>query len=271
MSEVNLSERSVFVTGGASGIGKEISEVFLSGGARVAILDQQFEPEIKRQYQSKWSESVLCLSGDVSSESSVDAAVQAIFGKWGAVDILVNNAGVIYKDVAEDTDVTKWKQVLDINLTGPMICAKKVLPGMKRRGWGRIINIASMFAVTAAETFGAYAASKAGLVQLTKVWALEVARNGITVNAICPGWVETPMIKENLPARIAKIHDITPQEALNKIFSFIPQRRFIDPSEIASLTAYLASDLARGINGAAIVIDTGLSAGMPAGLHRRVS
>lgn len=270
MHNIDLAKRCALITGGASGIGKEISKLFLTEGAKVAVLDQHIEPEVMEEYQSQWSDSVLCLPGDVSAEASVDSVVQRVIEKWGAIDILVNNAGVIYKDLAEDTDITKWKQVLDINLTGPMICTKKVLPLMKKRKWGRIINISSMFAVTAAETFGAYAASKAGLVQLTKVWALEVARDGITVNAICPGWVDTPMIKENLPSRIAKIHNIDREEALNKIFSFVPQRRFIDPSEIASLSMYLASDVARGINGAAIVVDTGLSAGMPAGLHRKL-
>lgn len=267
--EIDVKDRCVVVTGGMSGIGKEISKTFIYNGAKVAIVDIIINSEVIREMEQFGNDSVFSAKGDVTNEDSINGVIDDIVKKWNTIDILINNAGVIYKALIENTDVFEWRRLIDINLTGPMICTKKVVPFMKREKWGRIINISSMMAIIGAETYGAYAAAKAGLLQLTKVWATELASDGITVNAICPGWVETPMVGGFIQ-RIANIHNTSREEAIEKIFSLVPQKRFIDPKEIASLALFLASDMAKGINGAGIVIDTGLSAGMPAGLHRKL-
>lgn len=267
--ELDVKDRCVVVTGGTSGIGKEISKTFINNGAKVAIIDISINSEVSREMEGIAFNSMLLAKGDVTNEDSINGVVDDIVKKWKTIDILINNAGIIYKALVEDTDIFQWRRLIDINLTGPMICTKKVVPVMKRQKWGRIINISSMMALIGAETYGAYAAAKAGLLQLTKVWATELASDGITVNAICPGWVETPMVGGFIQ-RIADVHSTSREEAIKKIFALVPQKRFIDPKEIASLALFLASDMAKGINGAGIVIDTGLTAGMPAGLHRKL-
>jgi len=269
MLQFATGNRCVLVTGGASGIGKEISKTFLSNNARVAIIDLYITSEVRQELEQISPGAVLLFKGDVTEESFVTAVVGEVVKKWGTIDILINNAGIMYKAVVEDINLDQWRRAIDVNLTGPVICTKKVVPIMKRCKWGRVINISSMIALAGAETYSAYAAAKAGLLQLTKVWAIELAREGITVNAICPGWVDTPML-EGFIQRIADVHQTDREEAINKIFTLVPQRRFIAQSEIAYLALFLASDMAKGINGAGIVIDTGLTAGMPAGLHRKL-
>jgi len=269
MLQINFENRCVLVTGGASGIGKEMAETFLRNGAKVAIVDLDIAPELTQEFKNKPPGMILVYQGDVTSERSIEEVIGKVTKEWGTIDILINNAGVIYKAPAEEIDINRWRNLIEVNLTGPVICTKKVVPLMKRQKWGRIVNISSMMAFIGAETYSAYGASKAGLLQLTKVWAVELARHGITVNAICPGWVETPMV-QGFIQRIAEIHEISCKDALKKIFSIVPQQRFIATSEVASLALFLASDIAKGINGAGIVIDTGLTAGMPAGIHRKI-
>jgi 3-hydroxybutyrate dehydrogenase len=264
-----VTNRRILVTGGASGIGKEISKTFLENEARVAVLDRVVTPEVEQELESFPRKSFSLHQGDVTDEGFVEDVVKRIADTWGPVDVLVNNAGIVYRALAEDMDVGRWRQVIDVNLTGPMICAKKVIPFMKRQRWGRIINLSSMWGLIGADTCSAYAAAKAGLVQLTKVWAIELARYEITVNAICPSWVETPMV-ETFVDRMAEAHGTNREDAMKWILSHVSQGRLISPSEIASLALFLASDVARGINGAAIPVDTGITAGMPAGLHQKL-
>jgi 3-hydroxybutyrate dehydrogenase len=270
MEKIVVKDRCALVTGGASGIGKEITRTFISNGAKVAVIDLYITDEIKQELDQMMPEAALFYKGDATDDVFINEVVEDIVKKWGAIDILINNAGIMYKALVEDINLNQWKRIIEVNLTAPMICTKKVVPFMKQRRWGRIINISSMMALIGAETYSPYAATKAGLLQLTKVWAIELARDGITVNAICPGWVESPMLENAFIKRIAEIHKIDREEAINKIFSLIPQRRFIGQSEIAFLALFLASEMARGINGAGIVIDTGLTAGMPAGIHRKI-
>jgi 3-hydroxybutyrate dehydrogenase len=265
----DLSNRSVLVTGGAVNIGRGIVNSFLENGDKVGILDLDISHNVKEELEKTKPGSVLTYEGDVTDESFVKSVVNDMIKKWGSVDVLVNNAALFYKAPAEDIDITQWKRALDVNLTGPMICAKQVIPVMKRKKWGRIINIASMMSLIGAETYSPYAASKAGLLQLTKVWAIELARDSITVNAICPGWIGTSK-KEAFLDKIAAVHGTNREDARDRLFALIPQRRFLDISEIASLALFLASDTARGINGAGIVIDTGITAGMPAGVQRKL-
>jgi len=270
MEQIVVKDRCALVTGGSSGIGKEISKTFLRNGARVAIVDLYITDEVKKELDQIMPGAALLYRGDVTDDVFINEVVEDVVKKWGAVDILINNAGIMYKALVEDINLNQWRRIIEVNLTAPMICTKRVVPLMKQSKWGRIINISSMMALIGAETYSAYAATKAGLLQLTKVWAIELATDGITVNAICPGWVESPMLENAFIKRIAEIHKIDREGALNKIFSLIPQRRFIGQSEIAFLALFLSSEMARGINGTGIVIDTGLTAGMPAGIHRKI-
>lgn len=259
-----LTGQVALVTGAASGLGREIAATLTNLGAQVVAADlRTAEPG------ETGSGAALTLRVDVTDEAAVWAMAERVHRDLGRIDVLVNCAGVIYKDTLENLDLQKWQHVLAVNLTGPMLCAKHVTTFMKDRRYGRIINISSMMAVTAAETYSAYCASKAALLQCTKVWALELAPFGITVNAVCPGWVQTPMSKGFIEST-AKRHGISNEEGLEKILSLVPQRRFLSLVEVASLVGYLASEAAGGITGAGIVIDAGTTAGMPYGVHRRI-
>lgn len=262
-SRFRLDERVAVVTGARSGLGRAIAAGLAEMGARVAAVD------IKPAGATDETRRALAVLADVTDEEQVRAAVAQVQRDLGRVDILVNCAGVIYKDVVEKLDRERWLHVLAVNLTGPMLCAKHVVPLMKAGRWGRIVNISSMMAVTAAETYSAYCASKAGLLQLTRVWALELAPFGITVNALCPGWITTPMAQGFID-NIARIHGLPAEGGLEKILSLVPQRRFLDPAEVADAAAFLSSEAGRGITGAGIVIDAGTTAGMPYGVHRRL-
>jgi 3-hydroxybutyrate dehydrogenase len=177
---------------------------------------------------------------DVTDEAAVRAMVKQYTLNW-ADPYPVNCAGVIYKDALENLNEQEWQRVLAVNLTGPMLCAKHVATLMKEYRYGRIINISSMMAVTAAETYSAYCGSKAALLQCTKVWALELAPFGITVNAICPGWLDTPMSRKFIEST-AKRHGCSNEDGLKKILSVVPQRRFLSLAEVAGLVGYLVGE-----------------------------
>ena len=266
--QMDATGKVVVVTGGSRGIGQEIAKAFMERGAAVAIADILYEEDHKVR-SGEDRPGFLELRTDITDEDSVARCFEQVRAAFGTVDILVNNAGIMYKDPVEQTDLAKWNRIVEVNLTGAMLCAKKAVPLMKKQRWGRIINISSMMAQLGAETHSAYCATKAGLHQLTKVWAAECAPYGITVNSICPGWVYTPMVVKFIE-RLAHVHQIDMEEALRKIFSLIPQRRFLDPAEIAFAALFLASELAKGVSGTAIFMDTGLSSTMPLGIHSPV-
>ena len=263
-----VKSKTVIVTGGASGIGSEICRAYLAEGSRVAVIDIKISPEVMEEYvEASSANSALFFCGDITNEQFIKDTTKQIFERWGSADILVNNAGIMYKSPVEEIDLVQWRRAIEVNLTAPIICAKNVVPYMKKNKWGRIINMCSIFSYIGGETYSAYAAAKGGLLQLTKVWSNELAADGITVNAICPGWVDTPML-EGFIQRIAQVHNESREEAVNRIFALVPQKHFINPQEISSLALFLASDCAQSINGAGMVIDTGLTASMPRGLHR---
>jgi 3-hydroxybutyrate dehydrogenase len=176
---------------------------------------------------------------------------------FGRIDILVNNAGVIYKSPIEDMDLENWKRVVDVNLTGPVIVTKAVVPELKKRKWGRIVNLSSMQALIGTPTYSAYSATKAGLSELTRVWAAELASFGITVNAICPSYVETPMMERSLE-RLSVERGISKEEAMEHFLQPIPQKRLLKPQEIAFIVLFLCSPLAAGITGHDLVVAAGM-------------
>ncbi|MCC6947932.1 MAG: SDR family oxidoreductase [Bradyrhizobiaceae bacterium] len=259
-----LNGQVALITGGANGLGRRIAATLAGLGARIAVVDIQLPSPGEPEFEPD-----IALQADVADEAAVRGMVGRVHHELGRVDVLVNSAGVMYKNALEELDLEKWQRTLAVNLTGPMLCAKHVVPIMKGQRRGRIINISSMMAVTAAETYSAYCATKAGLLQCTKVWALELAPFKITVNAVCPGWVLTAM-SQGFIERIAGIHGISFAEGLQKILGLVPQRRFLDTEEVGNLVAFLASDAAAGITGTGVIIDGGTTAGMPYGIHRRL-
>jgi 3-hydroxybutyrate dehydrogenase len=261
---LSLKGKVAFVTGAGRGLGEAIVKAFLENDTKVVASDLNFENEKELSHPN-----LFLIKGDVTTESDVKDMVTQGVDRFGRVDILVNNAGVIYKDFVETVDSHKWHQILEVNLTGPMFCARAVTPHMKNQRWGRIINISSMMAIMGAETYSGYAATKGGLLSLTRVWAAELAVYGITVNAICPAWIETSMLPA-LINRIADLHKLSGEDAAEKILSIVPHRRFIDPSEVAFAVLFLCSDASKSINGHGLVIDGGLTSVITPGLMAEV-
>jgi 3-hydroxybutyrate dehydrogenase len=254
-----LKDRIALITGGGRGIGRAIAFAFAREGAQVAIAARTSEQllhvaeEIKEAGGTK-ALTVACDVSDLESINRMFAAVHENFGR--GADILVNNAGIAESAPLVKTDDDLWHRHLAINLTGTFYCTRAALPAMLERGWGRVINIASIAGKTGAPYIAAYSASKHGVLGLTRSVALEVATRGITVNAICPGYVDTEMTAravETITARTNKSAD----EATDVLKRMSPQNRLITPEEVASLALLLATDEGRGINGQAINVDGG--------------
>lgn len=248
----NLSEalkgRIALVTGGGRGIGKGIAMRLAEAGANVVIGDidmanaEQTAGELCREYGR-----AVAIQADVTKEGSIDAVAKAAVKEFGTIDILINNAGIMYRTRILDISLQEWKSTLLVNLTGPFLLTKTVIPLMKKNGYGRIVNISSS-AGRSVSTLGGvhYTASKAGLLGFTRAVAKEVAPFGITVNAVCPGLIDTQMAR-----------DTTTQEELEMFIHSFPIRRLGLPEEIGDLVVFLCSEKASYITGASIDINGG--------------
>ena len=241
-----LNEKTALVTGAAGTMGLAATRVLLEDGARVAMVDlsEARLMDVARGLQGE----IMCLATDIRDANAVTEAHQQITEKFGAVDILVNNAGILSNNKVSATTDEEWRQVLGVNLDGAFHWSRAVLPGMKSRRWGRIINVSSLAAKTGGLTAGtAYSVSKGALSALTFSLARESAAFGVTVNAISPAYVNTPMVTEGLSEaqRVA-------------ILESIPVGRFCEPEEFAHVVRFLASPLAGFITGEIIDINGGL-------------
>lgn len=237
--ELDLHDRVVVVTGGARGIGKGIADRMVAEGARVAVLDLAFpdgEPEDRA--------SIRC---DVGDPASVAAAVAETLERFGAVDVLVNNAGINVEGLVEDLDPARFKACLDINVGGVFLVSQAVIPAMKAAGRGRIINAASFAAIVPSVASAAYAASKAAVVQFTRVLASELGPWGITVNAYAPGMV---------PTAINGFAEMAPA-AQDRLLDTLSLRRWQTPDDVADLVIFLASDAAGYITGTLVDVSGG--------------
>lgn len=251
---INVKDRVVMITGGARGIGLAIAGGFLEHGACVHQVDldpvgQQLE-EISRMG------SLYAHRGDVADPKSIQGCVEEIVQTSGKIDVLVNCAGVGYKDLVENLDVASWQRVMDVNVTGTMLAARAVVPIMKENRWGRIINMSSMQALMGTPQYSAYTASKAAVIGLTRVWAMELVSYDITVNDLCPSFVRTPMMEKSVETLRQK-ERLSVDEAKERFVSQVPQRRFLEPDEIAFAALFLSSPLAQGITGSSICIAAG--------------
>jgi len=259
--ETCLNGRVALITGGSKGIGKAIALELAKAGASVAIGSRQAgqNSQLAADFE-KLQVPHLISTCDVREESSIQDFVASTEKQLGKIDILVNNAGIYRMQAVHGHSLDVWQDVIQTNLTGAMLASRAVIGSMMERQWGRIINISSISGQLGEMNGSAYSASKFGLLGLTQSLALESARFGVTVNAICPGWVLTEMSKEQLTdENWCAGHAIEPSESIEIARLSVPQMRFIEPEEVASLVVYLCTNGARGITGQSINLCGGLS------------
>ncbi len=249
-----LTGKIALVTGGGTGIGKAIAASLCKNGAKVAILSRNLA-RIERTAAalSGAHRSVLAVQMDIRRKFDVQRAVAEVVAKWGAIHILVNNAGISGLTLMSDEDDTKWHDIIDTNLNGMYLITKEVLRQIPDQSGGRIINISSVLGKFGVPGYTAYCTTKHGMIGFTRALALEVVQRGITVNTICPGWVDTEMATLGIN-ETAAVQGITPEEFKAQAVAAVPIRRFLEADEIADLVTYIASDAARGITGQAINI-----------------
>ncbi|RJP89628.1 MAG: 3-hydroxybutyrate dehydrogenase [Desulfobacteraceae bacterium] len=258
-----IKGKSVIVTGSTSGIGQAIATAFASAGCHVMLNgfgDPAGIESFRAGLEKDHGVQVLYSAADMSRADEIEAMVKDAETAFGRVDILVNNAGIQYVAPVDEFPTEKWDAIISINLSSAFHTIHSVLPGMKKRGWGRIINIASAHGLVASPFKSAYVAAKHGVIGLTKVVALEVAEQGITCNAICPGYVKTPLVEGQINDQ-AKVHDMSHDEVIrNIILAAQPTKKFVTFEELNALALFLADEHAASINGAAISIDGGWTA-----------
>lgn len=251
---MTLAGKIALVSGGGTGIGKAISEAMAKRGARVAIASRNPEhvESTAREFNSK-ELAVLAIEMDVRKKPDVRSGLAKIIGAWGNVDVLVNNAGISGINRIDDPDDSRWYEILDTNLSGMYLLTKEVLKQMNGQSAGRIINISSVLGKFGVPGYTAYCATKHGMIGFTRALALEVVHRGITVNTVCPGWVDTEMARQGINETAANL-GVTPQQFKEQAVAAVPIRRFLEAEEVAELVCYLASDHANGITGQAINI-----------------
>jgi len=243
-----MPERSVLVTGGAKGIGLAIAERFATDGDRVVAVARS-EATVGELDRVAGMRGEVC---DVTDEG----AVAALFDRVGGVDVLVNNAGVSESAPLGRTSLEAWRHQLDVNATGAFLCTRAALAGMRERGRGRVVTVASTSGLVGARYTAAYTASKHAAVGLMRAVAAEVQGTGVTANAVCPTFVRTAMTERSI-ARIVERTGRTEGEAEAELAGQSPLGRLLEPEEVAAAVAYLASDAAGSVNGQALVLDGG--------------
>ena len=245
--------KHAFITGGGSGIGLAIAKALAGAGWQVTIAGRT---------AAKLQAAADALTGahvqvvDVTDPDAVNSAVRAAAASFGPVQLLVNNAGGVSSAPFEKTSLQDWRQTLDLNLMGAVHCTQAVLPQMKASGWGRIVNIASTAGLVGYRYVSAYVAAKHAVVGLTKALALELAKSGITVNAVCPGYTDTDVVASAVKT-ISKAANRSAEDALATFTATNPQGRLVRPEEVAAAVLWLASEKAAAVNGIALPIAGG--------------
>jgi 3-hydroxybutyrate dehydrogenase len=254
-----LKGKSVVITGSTSGIGLGIARGFAGEGCNI-LLNGFGDPaqieHLRSALEKEFRVSVRYSGADMANPADVESMIAAA-DALGGVDVLVNNAGVQHVAAVEEFPVEQWDRILAVNLSSAFHAIRVALPRMKRKGWGRIVNIASAHGLVASPFKSAYIAAKHGLVGLTKTVALETAGKGITCNAICPGYVLTPLVEKQIDDN-ARVHNIPREDVVKKvILERQPSKEFVGIDEVAALAVFLAGDAAASITGAALSIDGG--------------
>ncbi|MDR4889306.1 3-hydroxybutyrate dehydrogenase [Fredinandcohnia sp. QZ13] len=256
-----VKNQVILITGAARGIGFEIGKVFAENGARVVLTDMD-EAEVKNsalQLQQSGYEAI-GLKCNVTNETEIMKMINESVSTYGRIDCLINNAGLQHVSPIEDFPTEKFELLLSVMLTAPFVAIKHVFPIMKQQKFGRIINMASINGLIGFAGKAAYNSAKHGVIGLTKVAALEGAEHGITVNAVCPGYVDTPLVRNQL-VDLAKTRNVDLEKVLEEvIYPLVPQKRLLAVDEIANYVLFLASEHAKGITGQACVIDGGYTA-----------
>lgn len=258
-----MKGRTAVVTGSTSGIGAAMAEAFAAEGANIVINglgDAGAIEALRASLEEKHGIRAIYHGADMTKPAEIEDLIRTAEESLGSVDILVNNAGIQHTDPIEDFPVERWDAVIAINLSAAFHGMRAALPGMKKRGWGRIINIASAHGLVASVNKSAYVAAKHGIVGLTKVAALENAQSGVTCNAICPGWVKTALVVAQIEARAkangTSIEDQTRALLLEKQ----PSGQFTTVEQLAGAAVFLCSDAASNMTGTTVTLDGGWTA-----------
>lgn len=257
---MSLRGKSALVTGSTSGIGLGIARALAAAGADIMLNgfgDTAKIEALRTGLADEFSVRVAFDGADLMKPAEIARLVERCAAEHGSLDILVNNAGIQHVAPVEDFPDDKWNAVVALNLSAVFHGMKAAVPGMKRRGWGRIINIASAHGLVASAQKIAYVAAKHGVVGATKVVAIECANDGVTVNAICPGWVLTPLVEAQIEARAASNRTTVQDESKALLAEKQPMLEFTTPAKIGALTVFLCSDAASTMTGGALSIDGG--------------
>lgn len=252
---ISLAGKTAVVTGAGRGIGAACARALAGAGARV-VLGARTRESVERvaaDLRTLGHETAATVC-DVTDPASVDALARFSAERFGEVTLLVNNAGIGHAAPLERLTLDDWNRVMAVNATGTFLCTKAFLPAMVKRGWGRVVNVASVAGLSGGRYIAAYAASKHAVVGFTRCAAMEVAAAGVTVNAVCPGYVDTEMTRESLE-RIAMKTGRSREQALEAVLTGTPQGRLITPDEVAFEVLRLCAEDAREINGQTIVLD----------------
>jgi 3-hydroxybutyrate dehydrogenase len=255
-----LKGKTAIVTGSTSGIGLGIASQFAASGVNIVLNgfgDAQKIETIRKNLESTHGIQAIYNGADLTKPAQIEALLQSTQSTFGEVDILVNNAGIQHVCPIEDFPPEKWDMIIALNLSAAFHTIRLCVPGMRKAGWGRIINIASAHALVASPYKSAYVAAKHGIGGLTKTIALEVAQNHITCNAICPGYVWTPLV-ENQVADTAKARNMSEQAVkMDVMLAAQPSKQFVEIEDLGHFATFLCSDAAKNINGALLPIDGG--------------
>jgi 3-hydroxybutyrate dehydrogenase len=257
-----LKGKTALITGSTSGIGRGIAEAFAAQGAHIVLngFGRAGEIEVLRAALASRGVTARYDGADMTRPAEIEAMIRKAVSEFGAIDILVNNAGIQHVAPIDEFPADQWDAIIAINLTASFHTIRHALPAMKRRQWGRIINIASAHALVASPFKSAYVAAKHGIAGLTKTVALEVAEQGITANAICPGYVRTPLVEKQIPDT-ARARGLTEEQVVKDVLLAAQSTKaFVTVDQVASLASYLASDAAASITGAILPVDGGWTA-----------
>ncbi|AXK82077.1 3-hydroxybutyrate dehydrogenase [Pseudolabrys taiwanensis] len=255
-----LKGKTALITGSTSGIGLAIARAFAKEGANVMLNGFGDKDAIEKEragLEKEFGIKARYSAADMTKPAEIADMVSATEKEFGALDILVNNAGIQHVANIEDFPVEKWDAVIAINLSSSFHTIRAAMPGMKKRKWGRIINIASAHGLVASTQKVAYVAAKHGLVGMTKVVAMEAANDGVTCNAICPGWVLTPLVQKQIDDRAKASGKSVRDEEIALLSEKQPMHKFTKPENIGALAVFLAGDAAESITGSAYSIDGG--------------
>jgi 3-hydroxybutyrate dehydrogenase len=258
-----LAEKSALITGSTSGIGLAIARALAGAGCNITLNGFGNADEIeslRHRIEAEYSVRAQYSAADMTKPGEIKTMIKKALTAFGGVDILVNNAGIQHVAPIDEFPVEKWDAIIAIDLSSAFHTTHAALPAMKAKRWGRIINIASAHGLVASPFKSAYVAAKHGVVGLTKAIALEVAEQGITCNAICPGYVQTPLV-EGQVEDTAKARGISREAVMRDVLlAAQPSKQFVQPEQVASFVVYLASDAATSITGSALTIDGGWTA-----------